>query len=289
MIHYNPKKWGNVLFHPYNKNIIAKLTPNTLLFGLYSWGVIYLMSDFLHIEKSTTAIHSLLGVVLGLFLVMRTNTSYERWWEGRKQWGAMVNASRNFAMKLNIMLPQSDMGKRDFYEVMIPNYVFATKEHLRNGVIMEEMDFKYLPETFKQYDHKPNYIANQMYKTLHQSYKDKTISGEQLIVLDEELREFTDILGACERIKNTPIPYSYSMFMKKFIFLYSLTLPMGIASTFGYWSIPVAMLVFYILLSVELIAEEIEDPFGRDDNDLPTDELSVKIKSNVKEIFQIPE
>lgn len=287
MIHYNPKKWGNVIFHTYNKNILVKLTPNTVIFGLYAWGVIYLMDDFFHIEKSTTAIHSLLGVVLGLFLVMRTNTSYERWWEGRKQWGAMVNACRNFAIKLHTMLPKGDQEKRDFYQSMIPNYVFAIKEHLRHGVNLDEMDFSYLPENFESFDHKPNCIAHLMYQKLQDSYSAKDIDGEQLIILDAELREFTDILGACERIKNTPIPFSYSMFMKKFIFIYSITLPMGVASTFGYWTIPVVMIVFYILLSVELIAEEIEDPFGRDDNDLPTDELSAKIKSNVFEIFKI--
>lgn len=287
MIHYNPKKWGKVIFHPYNKNILLKLTPNTFLFGLYAWLVIYLMDDYLHIEKSTTAIHSLLGVVLGLFLVMRTNTSYERWWEGRKQWGALVNASRNFAIKLNVMLPKNDTEKRNFYKSMIPNYVFAVKEHLREGVLLDEMDFSYLPAHFNTYEHKPNHMAQLMYEKLHEAHKNKDIDGEQLLVLDAEMREFTDILGACERIKNTPIPYSYSMFMKKFIVIYAATLPMGVASTFGYWTIPVAMIVFYILLSVELIAEEIEDPFGRDDNDLPTDELSAKIKQNVIEIFGV--
>lgn len=287
MVNYNPKKWGNVIFHPYNKNILLKLTPNTILFGMYTWLIIFLMDDYLHIQKSTTAVHSLLGVVLGLFLVMRTNTSYERWWEGRKQWGSLVNASRNLAIKLNVMLPEEDLEKRSFYQSMIPNYVFAIKEHLRNGVDLQELDFTYLPADFERYEHKPNQMAQLMYTKLHEAHNNKDIDGEQLLLLDAELREFTDILGACERIKNTPIPYSYSMFMKKFIVIYTSTLPMGVATTFGYWTIPVAMIVFYILLSVELIAEEIEDPFGRDDNDLPTDELSSKIKQNIIEIFNV--
>ena len=92
-------------------------------------------------------------------------------------------------------------------------------------------------------------------------------------------------MGACERIKNTPIPYSYTMYIKKFIFIYIITLPFGFVTTSGYMTVPVVVLISFVLLSVELIAEEIEDPFGKDINDLPTDELSVKIKDNVQEIL----
>ncbi len=104
-------------------------------------------------------------------------------------------------------------------------------------------------------------------------------------MLDRELKEFSDIIGACERIRNTPIPYSFSMFIKKFIFLYLLTLPLGLVTTLEYMTIPVVFLVSYILLSVELIAEEIEDPFGKDINDLPTDGLSSKMRLHIREII----
>jgi putative membrane protein len=108
------------------------------------------------------------------------------------------------------------------------------------------------------------------------------------LLLDRELKEFSEILGACERIKNTPIPYSYSMYIKQFIFIYLITLPMAFITILGYVTIPVVILVTFVLLSVELIAEEIEDPFGRDVNDLPTDELSVNIEISVREILLKP-
>jgi putative membrane protein len=110
-------------------------------------------------------------------------------------------------------------------------------------------------------------------------YQQKFISGEQLIILDKEIKSFTDIVGACERIKNTPIPYSYSMFMKKFIFIYTMTMPLGFITTFAYWTIPIVMFVFYILVSIELIAEEIEDPFGVDSNDLPMEEMACALST----------
>src|SRR3712207_5643583 len=97
------------------------------------------------------------------------------------------------------------------------------------------------------------------------------------------------MVGACERIKNTPIPYSYSIFMKKFIFIFTMTMPLGFITTFAYWDIPVVMFVFYVLVSLELIAEEIEDPFGKDANDLPMDELAARIGQNVPDLLLQPE
>ena len=95
-----------------------------------------------------------------------------------------------------------------------------------------------------------------------------------------------DRIGGCERIKTTPIPFSFSMFCKKFLFIYTLTLPISLTMQFGYWTVPIVMLVFYFLVSIELISEEIEDPFGEDINDLPLDEICFKIKKNIEEIIE---
>ena len=117
------------------------------------------------------------------------------------------------------------------------------------------------------------------------SIPNKKISGDQLINMDKELKDFIDLIGACERIKNTPIPYSYMMFVKKFIAIYIITLPLGFVTQSGYMTIPIVVLVSFVLLSVELIAEEIEDPFGRDISDLPLDDLAGKMRENIREIL----
>jgi putative membrane protein len=98
--------------------------------------------------------------------------------------------------------------------------------------------------------------------------------------------QYLEICGACERIKNTPIPYSYSSFIKKFIVIYTLTLPFGVAFSLGYLAIPVVTFIFYVLASLELIAEEIEDPFGDDANDLPMKRLATVIGQNAEEILR---
>jgi putative membrane protein len=291
MVKYNPKIWLALIFHAYSKHVLKTLLPALGFFIVFSALVCYLILDHFDFGEGkfqgTTTVHSLLGIVLGLFLVFRTNSAYDRWWEGRRLWGGMVNSTRNLALKLSAYLSKENHEDRDWFAKMIPNFIYATKEQLRKGVQMNELespDEKFV-DKLKDFKHKPNGISLMMYTKVNELYKGGKLTGDHLINLDKELKDFIDLMGACERIRNTPIPYSYSMFIKKFLFIYLVTLPFGFVSTFGYFTIPTVLLVAFILLSVELIGEEIEDPFGKDINDLPTDELAGRIKENVKEIL----
>ncbi|MCI5057362.1 MAG: bestrophin family protein [Flavobacteriales bacterium] len=288
MIRYNPKDWFGLIFKFHQSDTFRQMVWVMLAVAIYTTVIVYLeleYQEYLGFE-STTLLHSLLGFVMGLLLVFRTNTAYDRWWEGRKQWGALVNNTRNFAIKLHAALPKGAQEARTFYKIMIPNYVYAMKEHLREGVIIEELnDSLDNMNTIIKHKHIPNAISHSMYNKLHSLYRKERITGDQLITLDKEIKAFTDIIGACERIRFTPIPFSYSMFLKKFIFAYILTMPFGLVYDFKYWTIPAVVFTLYVFGSLELIAEEIEDPFGHDENDLPTDELAAKIENNIEEIF----
>lgn len=289
MIRYNPKLWFRHIFDFPKSDSFRILFPEMIVVGLYTAAVVVIENAFfanISIFKVTTAVHSLIGFVLGLLLVFRTNTAYERWWEGRKLWGALVNNTRNLALRLNALLGAKDDKERMFFASMIPNYVFAAKEHLREGVIVGELkDVDGLQAEIKKRDHKPNYIAQKIYEKVISLNREKCITNEELLLLDKEIKSFTDLIGACERIRNTPIPYSYNLFIKKFIFIYTATLPVGFVPSFGYWTVPFVIFIFYVLVSLEILAEEIEDPFGEDANDLPLDELCHKIDGNVKEIL----
>ncbi len=289
MIQYNPKAWFSLIYHSYSRQVIKTLRPVLLFMTLFTALVCYLVLDVFHLHEkdfhSTISMHSLLGIVLGLFLVFRTNSAYDRWWEGRKLWGSMVNNTRNLAFKIHAFLPAADYESREFFSVMIYAFPFALKEHLRGALNIDKLEIKY-PEVKAELEkarHIPNKMMAILYQRVNELYQQKIITGDQLLMIDKELKEFTDILGACERIKNTPIPYSYSMYIKKFIFIYLITLPFGFVTQTEYITIPIVLLVSFVILSVELIAEEIEDPFGKDVNDLPTDELTAKIMDNVQE------
>ncbi len=290
MIKYNPKSWLGLIFHSHSRFIFKKLVPSQVFLTAYTLLVIYLVQDYLKLDIfSTIAVHSLLGIVLGLFLVFRTNSAYDRWWEGRKIWGNLVNDSRDLAFKLNSFLPSADEGNRKFYSTMIPNFVLALKEHLRTVPEHQELDLlsEGNNQSFLDAVNKPNFILNKLFIRTNQLKDDSLIDGFQFLVLEKGISGMVDSLGACERILNTPIPYSYSMFMKKFVFFYLITLPFAFMDEFGYWTVLLVLFVTYILMGTELIAEEIEDPFGRDENDLPTDFLAEKIKGDVELILTV--
>lgn len=265
-----------------------------LAIAVYSGIIAYLEINFWNISQNThirniPLMHNLLGFAISMLLVFRTNTAYDRWWEGRKLWGSLVNNSRNLALKLSSFLGEDEVAQRSFFRKIIPAYAYALHNHLHSEKLrielFEEDEHKHIFNTIDHSRHIPNQVSLLIYKHVQHLYKDNKITGDQLILLNNELLSFTDICGACERIKNTPIPFSYSVFIKKFIFIYIMTLPFGYVFSLGYIVIPVVAFVFYVLASLELIAEEIEDPFGGDPNDVPTEKLAQTIHRTVGDII----
>ncbi|MBL0884166.1 MAG: hypothetical protein IBJ16_12625 [Chitinophagaceae bacterium] len=292
MISYNPKNWLRFLFTLHRTDTVRQLFPLIIFIGVYSWGIVYLEANYLKLTqnsyaKNITTMHSLLGFAISMLLVFRTNTAYDRWWEGRKLWGSLVNNSRNLAVKLNSILSRDDEKNRSFFKKIIPLFASELCMHLQNEKTRLALDTDPHPEIagFDDSKHIPNQIVALMMNKVHLLHRDKSISDYQLLFLNNELQSFLDICGACERIKNTPIPYSYSAFIKKFIFFYVITLPLGFALSLGYLTIPVVIFIFYVLASLEIIAEEIEDPFGKDDNDLPMQKIATNIGKNVDDIL----
>lgn len=292
MITYNPKDWFTFIFRLHKSDTIRKLFPMILAMCLYSWLIAYLELEYWKLSKDSavknlTVLHNSLGFVLSLLLVFRTNTAYDRWWEGRKHWGALVNNSRNLAIKIKSLVPE-DSGTHAFFRRTISLYASVLAQHLLSEKTRLALDEKAHPELndLDSSKHMPNQVALLMIQRAARLHKEGRISGEQLLVINSELQSFTDICGACERIRNTPIPYSYSVFIKKFIFFYIMTLPFGFVFSLGYYVIPVVAFIFYVLASLELIAEEIEDPFGGDANDLPTQKLASNIGKHVGEILE---
>ncbi|MGH2666292.1 bestrophin family protein [Flavobacterium sp.] len=287
MISYNPKEWFTFIFRFHKADTFRTLFPLIIGISVYCWIVDYLVLDFFKMTgdanlKNITVMHSMLGFVISLLLVFRTNTAYDRWWEGRKQWGSLVNNSRNLALKLDSILTEKD--DKLFFKKIIPYYASTLNLHLKNEQISQEL-FEEFNINVDHKKHKPNQVAKLLMKKVNELYKTNKLSGEQLLYINPELLSFTDICGACERIKNTPIPFSYSVFLKKFIFFYVMTLPFGYVFLIGNYTIPVVIFIFYVLASLELIAEEIEDPFGHDENDLPTARIAETIKKNIEEIL----
>jgi putative membrane protein len=269
---------------------MVRIMRSASLIGLYALIVCVTIEyfDWYEYIQMNTSIFSLLGVILSIFLVFRTNSAYDRWWEARKQWGALVNNTRNLAIYVDSMFPREDRDIRHFMAKNISNFCLALVEHLREGVNLDKLI--YLDEDQRAYyaskNHIPNFIALRIFQQIAEAHRTGAINEGDYINIKAQHQSLLDILGACERIKKTPIPFSYAVYLKIFISAYGLLLPFALVTTFHLSTVPLAMFIFFALLGIELLGEEIEDPFGLDCNDLPTGDIAHTIKRNVFEILE---
>ncbi|MBP3943575.1 hypothetical protein J5U18_08380 [Sphingobacteriaceae bacterium WQ 2009] len=293
MIIYNPKEWFSSTTYFHRSDTFRKLLPFILLIAVYSWAIAYLEIEYLRNNekewiKNITTVHSLTGFALSLLLVFRTNTGYDRWWEARKQWGELTNLSRNLAIEVNAILPENDKVNRSFFKKAIPLYASTLFSFLKSDYsrfMLDTSDHPDIPylDTKK---HGPNQVASLIARKINFLYREAKITDTQYYLLSKQVTRMTNVVGACERIKNTPIPLAYSSFIKKFIIVYVATLPIGYVFTMGYLVVAAVPFVFYVLTSLELIAESIEDPFGNDADDLPIDKIADNIDKHVQEIIE---
>ncbi len=288
MVKYNPKLWFKYIFKFSSIGTFRMLWKEMVIVALTTALFCWLHQQCLlqwDIMSNMAAVYSIIGFVLSLLLVFRTNTAYDRWWEGRKKWGLQLNNSRNLASKIAAFYT-NDENTRLFFFRHISSLGFAMKEHLRNGVKQDQLTLN--PEetnNIMSNKHVPNAIISAMYNRIVSDKKAGKLTGEDVLLMEKDMKNFSDILGACERILNTPIPFSYNLFLKKFIFIYIVTMPFSFIPEFGYSSPFIVTFIFYILVSMEVLAEEIENPFGLDPNDLPTEELCKKIHNNTYELL----
>lgn len=226
------------------------------------------------------------GIVLGLLLVFRTNSAYERWWEGRKLWGMLTNDSRNLALKVQTFINITPLHRRRFGELII-SFAYALKHHLRGTTPSEPLP-GVGPVTAAERDHLPLHIANEIYEIVAGWHSNRLIDGNMYLALDQHCRALMDICGACERIKTSPIALSYRAFMRQGIALNLLAWPWYLTSEYSWWlSLPPILIGAYFLIGIELIAEDIEDPFGTDGDDLPLDNICANIKKTVGRVMDV--
>lgn len=285
MIVYEPNKnWFRDIWNLGTSWTIHKIAYAVLMSGAVS-AVVCVTLYYCDTEpRLHSGIFSLLGVVLSILLVFRTNTAYDRWWEGRRLWGTLVNNTRQLAIMLEASLPKDDGESRHFFARHISNFAVALKEHLRNGVKLEELELTGEELAgLKTKSHKPNHIALMIFARMQTIYRAGVFTDADIINLKQQHQVLTDVMGACERIKKTPIPFSYAVYIKVFISIYGLMLPFGLYEDFAFYTIPLTMFIFFTMVGLELMAQEIEDPFGLDCNDLSTGEIAKTIRGNVCE------
>lgn len=282
MIDYDPHNWRRALIGIYGTRfaVIAwRSLGVTLLAAIFT--VVHEYVTPLSVPGATT-IHGILSVALGLLLVFRTNQSYDRWWEGRKLWGAMVNTCRNLARSASVHLQQHpDELKRILaLDAALPE---VSMHSLRGqlweprGLSPDDADF------VRGKKHRVTAVAQRITHHLKAVRDRGGLSDYVLAMLEHNCHLLIDIIGACERIHKTPLPFAYVVHLRRSLVAYLGTLPFAMLASFGWATIPIVFAASFVLLGIEEIGVEIEDPFEGDLNDLPLEAITETIQGNVAE------
>ncbi|MBX9695980.1 MAG: hypothetical protein K2Z81_26575 [Cyanobacteria bacterium] len=275
--------------------VFRRVWLHVALMALYSLGVDFVVG---HLQESGHMLSSkdfkeaagavaFTGMLLGLLLVFRTNAAYDRWWEGRKLWGQLVNDSRNLCLKVNALVDVRDEEEKIRFGNLVISFAFALKHHLRGTVPSAALPgFERVSNLSTV--HMPMYVTGKMYEKLAQWQKSGNLDEIGRLQLDAHMRAFMDICGACERIRNTPLAISYRAFIRQGITFNLIAVPWYIPPDFPIlWAMPLILIGTYFLIGLELIAEGVEEPFGKDGDDLPLDVICNNIRKSIGDIFDV--
>lgn len=231
------------------------------------------------------------SLVLGLLLVFRTNTAYERFWEGRKLWGALTNEIRNLSRAIWVCVIEktpTDRNNKISALYLLVAFAVATKLHLRderNSLELKDLVNNKKYEKLKHMNHIPLEIAFLVGDYLQEQYKRNCLNSYQLTAMFKTLDEMVDTLGGCERILKTPLPLAYSIHLKQLLLIYCLSLPFELVDRLGLLTPVVVSLLSFTVFGIEEIGLEIENPFGKDPNDLPLDQICENMKINLEDLI----
>ncbi|CAA9329801.1 UPF0187 protein alr2987 [uncultured Microcoleus sp.] len=273
-------------------SVIPSILPRVLLCG--GFGVFISLLHFFKLPVSMPILSSIVpSIVLGLLLVFRTNTAYERFWEGRKAWGTLVNNVRNLARQIWVAIeekdPQDIVIKKSVLR-LLPAFAVALKLHLRQQSVNPELEPLMSPAQYqklKSMNNPPLEIAFWIEDYMHEQYERNCLDVYQLTAMNELLNSMIDVLGGCERILKTPIPLAYAIHLKQLLLLYCLALPFQMVKDLSWGTGLVVALISFTLFGIEEIGIEIENPFGHDANDLPLDNMCAAMQRNMDDLISL--
>jgi putative membrane protein len=281
MIYYDPHKWLEHLFDV-RGTLLREIAVRVGVTVLWSVAVVAFHHHVFDVGIPLT-IHTLAGLALGLLLVFRTNASYERFWEGRRLWGGIVNDSRNLVRQGGANLRQDPrlLQQLTRWTAIFPWAVTSVLRGEQNfGPFAQELPSSDLGEMLAA-QHPAMYVAGRMTACLREALDRHILSDIIYTSLDRNVGSLVDHLGGCERIRKTPLPFAYVSHLRRALILYCFTLPFALVSDLGWGTVPGVLFISYTFFGIEEIGVEIEGPFGRDANDLPLEEICETIQRNV--------
>jgi ion channel-forming bestrophin family protein len=280
MIDYDPHKWRDTFF-AVKGSMIKVISLRSLFVTLFAVVVVYVDLRVYKFEVPNAAVvHTMVGISLGLLLVFRTNQSYDRWWDGRRLWGAMVNTCRNLARSSSVHLAHDPDRLRRVLKLTQAFPAASTcqlRQQTWSPTGLEPDD----AAAISAHNHAPTAICQRITHHLEAERKAGRLGDMIFTSMDNNNQLLVDIIGGCERIHKTPLPFAYVVHLRRALVLYCVTLPVALLQTFGWYTVPIVYGITYVMLGIEEIGVEIEDPFEGDDNDLPLEKITEGIQRNV--------
>lgn len=288
MITKTKTNWFGMLFE-WNGSVLPQLLPRLCILFLYTVLIVYFRADLLFYNiQINPAIFTLFGIALAIFLGFRNTVSYDRFWEGRKLWGALLNDTRSLARQAHTLVEGSDYNKeRSHFISLLTALVHALKHQLRHTDTTE--DFNRLLqlsdcERFKNVVFKPIIILKELGVWVNNAKKNDRIDTITQASFDLNLNKISDIVGGCERIASTPIPYTYSILLHRTVYIYCFLLPFGFVESMAWFTPFIIVFIAYTFVALEAIADELEEPFGTQPNDLALETMANMIENTLSEI-----
>lgn len=245
---------------------------------------------------------TLIGLPLAIFLGFRNNTAYARYWEGRKLWGEIVIYTRTLARQCQSLIqidpsPARSLRVCDVRVRMVHRvaaFAHALRAQLR-GLREDVAPGRWLSlEEWRQLQQLPlsqrtDAIMQAMGQDLGQCIRDGAIDPCLAASVDRTLNGLTAAAASCERIRNTPIPFSYTLLLHRTAHLYCFLLPFGLVDITGFMTPFVVAIVAYTFYGLDMLGDELEEPFGMESNDLPLDSICRTIEISVSLALDEPQ
>lgn len=288
MITKKKTNWFRMLFE-WKGSVLPQLLPRLILLFAFAVLVVYFREFLLRYQLHfNPAIFTLFGIALAIFLGFRNSVSYDRFWEGRKLWGALLNDTRSLARQAHTLVEGDDYNKEstEFIQLLTA-FVYALKHQLRQSSPDADMH-RLLPESvakpLKSVTFKPVMIMKELGLWIKKAKTAGRVDSITQTAMEENLNKLSDIVGGCERIASTPIPYTYSVLLHRTVYIYCFLLPFGFVESLG-WGTPfIIVFIAYTFVALEAIADELEDPFGIQPNDLALDAMAQMIENTLLEL-----
>jgi ion channel-forming bestrophin family protein len=289
MIIKEKRNWFRMLF-VWQGSVLPEILPRLVALLLLSGLVVFFRGQFFEYKVSLNpAPFTLIGIALAIFLGFRNNASYDRFWEGRKLWGALLIDARSLARQAITMsgLP-ADSERVNYFIRLLIAFTYALKHQLRKtdpGPDLERLLPPELAQAVQKVRFRPIRLLQEMSAWVQQLKTEGYLDSITQTTFDHNLNQLSNIVGGCERIASTPIPYTYNVLLHRTVYIYCFLLPFGLVDSIG-WMTPI-MVVFvgYTFMALDAIVTEIEEPFGEDPNDLALNTISQTIETSLLEMI----